>query len=367
LHQLIFKSSDALQLAAKASIFVLDFNGTLTEGTPEVKAFELNSTGFDKMHVLNILNAFESKMLSERPGQQIGLAIQKYARENLLGTQIPDVHLDALTWCTGGASVKLNQQTWYLGNNQLLQDLNIQFDEMNGQRHYLLVQESEAAELNIIAIIDIQDKLRPDAVRLVKDLQHLKKKVKICTGADEFTVQRILEELNIPETDIHANCSYEQKPQYIKTLREKHPKEIIAMIGDGANDKPALEASDLKIWIKNTKLPEVYQQTLCEIANIEIHGEKLQDISMAFAIAEQTVNLIYQNLALSFIYNFIVLSVACGGLLYVGMSLPPAMGVCLMIIQSALLALNTYRVLLKPLEPILSEESSSFILQTAKA
>ena len=72
-------------------------------------------------------------------------------------------------------------------------------------------------------------------------------------------------------------------------------------------------------------------------------------------------------MALSFIYNFIVLSVACGGLLYLGMSLSPAVGVCLMILQSALLALNTYRVLLKPLDADLPQENHHLIMQTAQA
>lgn len=332
-----FKSSEALQLAADSSVFVLDYNGTLTEGRPQVTMIE------DESEHLPFLKCLEDAMLAHQPNQLIGQAVRDFVNTKLQGKEIKDLECQDFSWYPGGAGAKILDSQWYFGNHDLLAHFNININEKLPFMHYLIKDNV------IVSRFKILDPIKSDASSFVASLIKDNKRVEICTGADNTTTELIHQQLNLCSRHINTGISFSEKPEFIKKLRKQYPSQVIAMLGDGVNDMPALEASDLKIWVKNTRLSPEFQSEIQEIANIEIDGARLSDIHVAFAVAEQTLSLVYQNLTMSLVYNLIVLGVACGALLVFGISLPPALGVCLMIIQSALLALNTYRVLLQPI------------------
>jgi Cu2+-exporting ATPase len=354
LHQVVFKSGEALQQAAQTEVVVLDYNGTLTYGAPAVKNLEILAE--DKHLVYQVLMAMEKKMLVKRPDQKIGKAIQEEIarRMKVEGTKSRDFFEDDFTDFNYGASLKTREGIYFFGNNQILQGKINDLPVAN--RHYLLFKEHASNAFKLLATLDIEDKLRPDAKQFVDALKKRNKQVVVCTGTDAQNAQKISQELDLELDKIKAQCRFQDKPQHIQQLREQFPNKVVAMLGDGPNDVPALAASHLKIWMNNPNLPSAFN--LSETANLEMHSERLMDLIHAFDISEQTFNLIYQNLSLSLTYNFLVLSVACGSLLLAGLSLHPAIGVCLMILQSALLGLNTYRTLLTPTKEKSIDQSS---------
>lgn len=347
LHQAVFKSGEAIQQAAQTDIVVLDYNGTLTHGKPEVKNFEFFS---DKTFVFQTLYAIEQKMLKKRPGQIIGLAISRelsvYMKQN--GILEKDFSGADFVDFNFAASLKTNEGIFWFGNNQMLEFLEADIEKNGENRHYLLFKANNAEGYQLLAQLDIEDKLRSDAVNFVQALKKRNKQVVVCTGASGLNAQKIHKVLGLEEEMVKIQCTPHDKTKQIEQLRTKFPNKVLAMLGDGVNDKPALEASDLKIWMKNQNLSPEFN--IAHSANLEIHSEQLISLIHAFDISEQTFKLIYQNLAFSLTYNFLILSFACGSLLIGGLTLHPAIGVCLMIIQSALLGLNTYRTLLMPNE-----------------
>lgn len=340
IHGVEFKSSEALEYAADSSIFVLDYNGTLTEGKPTVScSSELSS------EYLNVIRLLEAEMLRVRPTQIIGQAVMAFVDEKLRGESIPEVALTEFSWVKsgGGASGRIDGHQWHFGNQQLLRSIGLYPDNPEPFQHYL-VRDRE-----IIATLTVKDELKPDAKSFVNKLKQDGKIVKICTGADESTGAFIAKVLGFAAEDIKAAQTEKTKPDFIKALKKQYPRQVLAMLGDNLNDDPALRASDLSIWVKNTHLSTEFRPVIQGVANIEIEGNKLSDIHTAFIIAKQTLSLIHQNLVISLAYNLIVLGVACGALLAFGLSMPAALGVCLMILQSGILALNVYRVLSKPI------------------
>ena len=161
------------------------------------------------------------------------------------------------------------------------------------------------------------------------------KEVHLCTGADEETAQRYAQALGIK--NIHAECKAIAKTKYVKSLRKKNRK--IAMIGDAANDAQAIAASDFGIAIASDGSDELTQQA----AGAVIHTGTLLPIASAFAISKQTVSNIKQNLIMSLSYNLGAVLISGGLLVAAGLTLNPAIGVTLMIVQACIILLNVYR------------------------
>ncbi len=351
LQDAVFKSGEALQMAARVSICILDYNGTMTRGQPWVSHLEVMD-GVSEQHVTQLIYSMECKMLAKR-SQVIGQAIQTRMKQWLdeadvkQHNQFEAMQFEDLSF---GASLTGETEIYWFGNHNLLRHLDVNFPDVQeiAYRHYLIVQQSIDAPKQLLAYVDIADEVREDAAQFVQSLQAQGKHVVVCTGADELTADKIARVLHLSRSSIRASCLPESKLAVIDELRQQYPQQIICMLGDGANDKLALEASDLRVWLKNKNLPDDLQ--VHESANLEIHSDELQALLKALHISEQTFDLIYQNLYFSFAYNLAVLTLACGGLLMFGMVLHPAIGVSLMIVQSALLALNAYRILQKPLE-----------------
>jgi Cu2+-exporting ATPase len=358
LQDAVFKSGEALQMAARASICILDYNGTMTRGKPWVSHLEVMD-GVSEQHVTQLIYSMECKMLAKR-SQVIGQAIQTRMKQWLDEAEVKQQNqFEAMQFedLRFGGSLTGDTETYWFGNHNLLRHLDVIFPDVQeiAYRHYLIAQQSIDAPKQLLAYVDIADEVREDAPQFVQSLQAQGKHVVVCTGADELTADKIARVLHLSRSSIRASCLPESKLAVIDELRQQYPEQIICMLGDGANDKLALEASDLRVWLKNKNLPDDLQ--VHESANLEIHSDELQALLKALHISEQTFDLIYQNLYFSFAYNLAVLTLACGGLLIFGMVLHPAIGVSLMIAQSALLALNAYRILQKPLELELGEQT----------
>lgn len=355
INELNFQNSEALQLAFESKIVVVDYNGTLTRGQHQIGDFQMTGSSLvDPFVCYAVIDEIETHMLKERPHHPIGQMVKAKAKAQRIVDKATKIDVFAFEDFGYGAKLRTPTGEWWFGNHQIFEKIgqveNVQEVETAPQRLYLLHQQQGARDVYCVGYLDVQDELRLGASDFIHDLRNKGKKIRICTGADQFTAKYISEALQINPEDIKSEQSPDDKAKYIQFLREIYPDDVIAMIGDGANDCEALAASDIKIWLKNDNQSPDFEAFMKGCANIVVESGNLLGISRGLEVANQTFMAIQQNLWMSFTYNLIMLMLACGAFLAFGFSLHPAVGVSVMILQSICLVLNNYRIAELPLE-----------------
>lgn len=347
-----FKNSKILQEAEQIDTVVFDLNGTLTTGVPIVKKYSVfDDTGISPDQFLALCSALE-----EQSVHPVGKTIHDFSRKNstqkLVVSKPNDSH-------HSGVFGQINDEDYTIGSRTLMNEIGLstadieeKLDLPPGDSLVFLAKENK-----LIGYIIITDPLRKDAVTTVKKLLEMGKKVHLCTGADEKTALRYAKALEIDT--VYANSvatSLENgdrsKPAYINWLKSKGHK--VAMVGDAANDAQAIAASDLGIAVLSQDSDELTQQH----AGIVIQNGNLLPIISAFAISQQTVSNINQNLLFSLGYNLAAVLVAGGLLIAIGITLNPAVGVALMAIQATLILLNVYRFKEQPLDHLEEQKTT---------
>ena len=345
-HGVQFKNSKVLQEAEQIDTIVFDLNGTLTTGVPIVKRYSvINNTNISPDHFLGLCSALE-----ESSTHPVGKSIHAYCSKNSSRTcsvsRPNDSHHSGIFGC-------INGKDYIIGSPSLMNEIGISTTSIEAN---LELEAGDslvflAEEKNLIGYIIITDPLRKDAFKTIKTLTDMGKDVHLCTGADEKTALRYAKALGI--NNIHANAvatdlenGDKSKPAYIKDLQFKGHK--VAMVGDAANDAGAIAASDLGIAVLSQDSDELTQQH----AGAVIQNGTLLPIISTFAVSQQTVSNIKENLLFSLGYNIAAVLVAGGLLVAVGITLNPAVGVALMAIQASLILLNVYRFKEQPLKQL---------------
>lgn len=348
-----FKNPKVLQEAEQIDVVVFDLNGTLTTGIPVVKNFVVfDNTGFSPDQFLAYCAALEAK--SAHP---VGKAIYTFAKEQNSAHTVTvsrpnDTH-------HSGIFGQINNKDYTIGSRTLMQAIGIsttaienQLELAAGDSLVFLAQENK-----LIGYMVITDPLRKDAAQTVKALLDMGKEVHLCTGADERTAQRYAKALGIK--NVYANAvatmvehNDKSKPAYINDIKKRGLR--ACMVGDSGNDATGITACNVGIAVFSQGSDELTQQN----AGAIIQNGTLLPIASAFAISQQTVSNINQNLLLSLGYNLTAVLVAGGLLLAMGLTLSPAVGVALMAIQACCILLNVYRFKHQSL-PHLQEETTS--------
>ncbi|WP_133127938.1 heavy metal translocating P-type ATPase [Legionella nagasakiensis] len=354
-HGVQFKSAKTLQEAEQIDGVVFDLNGTLTTGVPSVSHYEVVADGG---LTANDLMAYAA-VLERHSQHPVAKAVCKFAKEQKIGLGA-EVHVSEVDQSShSGLTAKIDGELYILGNQDMMiehgivtHDLAMTRKPVGGDSMIYLARGNK-----LVGSIVLSDPLRHNARHAVDSLKALGKQVYVCTGADATTAKRYAKLLDIPTANIRAACAgssgalINDKEAYIKQLKRRGHR--VAMIGDAANDAVAIAASDFGIAIKSRHGDEVTQQQ----AGAVIQSGSLLPVVSAFAVAQQTVGNIKQNLLMSLGYNLVSMMVAGGLLLAIGISLNPAVGVALMILQSSLLLLNAYRFKQQPLKHLQTSES----------
>jgi len=338
----IFTSAKRLQEAEQIDRVVFDLNGTLTTGVLKVGnhgVFEnAGMSGRDLLTYLATLEQGSSHLVAK--------AICEY-------TQTMNIPLDPQLRLSerdgsnhSGVSAKINDELYTLGNRTMMESIGIEALAIPALPEHLNPADSViylARAQQVIGYIIISDPLRANARLTVDALRQLGKDVYICTGADEVTAHNYARMLGIPAANVAAACAgsaetaEHNKKAYINRLKEDGHR--VAMIGDAANDTLAMAASDFSIAIKSQGADPMTQQQ----AGAVTQSDSLLAVVSAFAVAQQTVNNIRQNLLMSLGYNSAAMLTTSGLLLTIGITLNPSVGAALMIFQSSLILLNAFR------------------------
>ncbi|MCK5813674.1 MAG: copper-translocating P-type ATPase [Cocleimonas sp.] len=327
---ILIRNGEVLQQASRLTTVVLDKTGTLTEGNPQLTTV-LPSLNISEKEVLSLAASLE--MNSEHP---LGLAIVNKAKaENIEYSPASDFS----TLEGRGIQGQINQQTIWLGNAVLMNEKNIAIDAMLGKAEELAGQGETPVYLaqkgKLLALLGISDPIRSDSKQAIERLHTLGLKTVLLTGDNERTAQSVALQLGIDE--VIANVMPADKIEKIRSLQAQN--EVVAMVGDGINDAPALTQADVGIAIGTGT------DVALEAADIALMSASIQGVSKTIGLSKATMKNIKQNLIGAFIYNLIGIPIAAGILFpFFGILLSPIIAATAMSMSSVTVVSNALRL-----------------------
>lgn len=328
---ILIKDAATLQKLHNVNVLVMDKTGTLTKGHPEIVSIK-NYSQNSEQELISILASLEKK--SEHP---IAQAIVDYSNKQ----NIPFLSVNNFEAIKGkGIKGTINYVEYYAGNTKLMNDLKFSFDAG------LIEQETKegktpvilASKEKILAVVMIADSIKSEAMEAVKDLHKLGLKIVMLTGDNKNTAQYIAKQTGIDE--VVAEVLPDQKLDEIRKIQSTG--KIVAMVGDGVNDAPALAASDVGIAMATGT------DVAIESAGITLlHGD-ISKLVKAIRLSKITMFGIKQNLFWAFIYNIVGIPLAAG-LFYpiFGWLLNPIFAGLAMAFSSVSVVMNSLRIKLK--------------------
>lgn len=334
---ILIKDAQALELAHKIDTIVFDKTGTLTKGTPEVTDFELLNSD-DKDKILSL--AYTVEQLSEHP---LSNAIASYAQE-IVGEQPRQRREVEKFKAIEGKGVEgfINDEKVILGNQRLMSDESITLDkDLESKANELIKQGKTTIFMAVkgkhVAIFSLADTIKEESAHAVKELHDLGIKVVMLTGDNQQTAEAIAKQLDIDE--IVAEVLPGDKANIIKKLQNEEEGKIVAMVGDGINDAPALAQADIGIAMGTGT------DVAIESGDIVLVKGTLDKVVETIKLSKMTLGVIKQNLFWAFGYNVVGIPVAAG-LLYLplGILLSPIVASAAMAFSSISVVLNSMRI-----------------------
>ena len=299
---ILIRGAEYLERAEKLDAIVFDKTGTLTKGEPEVTeivtSHELRVTSEEVLRLAAIAEKGSEHPLAE--------AIIKKAK--MLGISIPDA--EAFEAIPGhGVKVSINGKELLIGNRRLMKDRGIPIEE---KETAISALEERGNTVMIVAenkklkgLIAVADTLKEHAEDVVKGLMAEGVEVIMLTGDNERTAKAIGAKVGIKR--IIANVLPGDKVKVIKELQVEG--KVVAMVGDGINDSPALAQADIGIAIGSGS--DVAKET----GGIILVKDDLRDVIKGIKLSKATMRKIKQNLFWAFIYNSIAIPIAALGFL----------------------------------------------------
>jgi Cu+-exporting ATPase len=340
-YGILIKSGEALERACKIETVVLDKTGTITEGRP--KLTDVIPLGNYQESTLLELAASAEKG-SEHP---LGEALVKGAEERGLQL-VSSQKFEALPG--KGISATVGEHEILLGNTALLEEKNVHYERGlsflekladEGKTPMLLAVNGELG-----GILAVADTVKPDSPGAIARMKKMGLKVIMITGDNRRTAQAIARETGVDM--VLSEILPQGKAEEIQRLQQEGS--IVAMVGDGINDAPALVTADVGIAIGSGT------DVAMESADIVLVHNNLQDIPSAIELSRRTLKTIKQNLFWAFFYNVIGIPIAAGVLyIFGGPLLNPIYAALAMSFSSVSVVTNALR--LRTFKPLRGENS----------
>ena len=294
---ILFKNAEALELSQKINAIMFDKTGTLTEGKPYLTDIISNDKS-DKERLLLLTASAENG--SEHP---LAEAIVREAKEKNI-KPLPIENFKALSGF--GIDAIIDKKRILIGNKKLMEKENISVESFFNETEKLSKEGKTpmyvAEDGKLLGIIACADKLKEDSVYTINRLHKLNIKTVMITGDNKNTAEAIANETGIDI--VLSEVLPEEKSNEVKKLQDKNY--IVAMVGDGINDAPALTQANVGIAIGSGT------DVAIESADIVLVKSKTEDVVTAIELSKATMRDIKQNLFWAFCYNVLGIPVAAG-------------------------------------------------------
>ena len=300
---ILIKDAAALEIAHKINCIAFDKTGTLTVGRPTLEG--MLAYGIAEQELLRLAASVQQG--SEHP---LAYAVmQAAASQNITPDYVYDVHaLPGL-----GISAHLGNSIIYLGSRQLMQSLQIGTEShLDGITAFLAkglslawLASEQNGQRELLGTLAFGDQIKPAAAAAIAQLHQLGVRTVMLTGDNHESAAAVAKILNIDE--FYADISPADKVDKIRTL--KRIDTVVAMVGDGINDAPALAAADVGIAMATGT------DVAMHAAGVTLMRGDPMLIADTIAISRRTYNKIRQNLFWAFFYNLIGIPLAASGML----------------------------------------------------
>ena len=341
-HGILIKSGQALESAHNINTVVLDKTGTITQGKPVVT--DIQTIYADSREFISIAAALEQN--SEHP---LADAVMRYAEEQ-------NIHAAAaqnfMALPGMGVQAVIDGKTCYAGNKRLMSEKNISLTDWEAALEQLADAGKTplifADSTQIIGIIGAADIVKSTSFQAIRQLKDMGVQVIMLTGDNARTAAAIQKQLDLDE--VIAEVLPQDKEQQISKLQSDG--KIVAMVGDGINDAPALARANVGLAIG------AGTDVALESADIVLMKNDLLDVVTAIQLSKATIRNIKQNLFWAFFYNVLCIPLAAGVYYNAfGLLLNPMIGAAAMSCSSFFVVTNALR--LRGFKPVLAQETGS--------
>lgn len=329
---ILIRGAEALETAHRINTVVIDKTGTLTKGEPVVTDIIAgDKSGVNNREILFF--AASSEKGSEHP---LGEAIVERAKAEDIDLKSPS-EFNAIPG--RGIKASIDGKAVLLGNADFMGEEQVNIRDLD-QEALRLSGEGKtpmfiAVDGSVAGIVAVADTLKENSLAAIKALQDIKIETVMITGDNRRTAEAIAKQVGIDR--VLAEVLPEDKAKEVKKLQAEN--KVVAMVGDGINDAPALAQADVGIAIGTGA------DVAMEASDITLIGGDLKGVVVSIALSKATIRNIKQNLFWAFAYNTILIPVAAGVLFpFFGILLNPMFAAAAMGMSSVTVVTNALRL-----------------------
>jgi P-type Cu+ transporter len=310
LHGVLIKGGKALELACKVTAVIFDKTGTLTEGKLQIDQTIIYDAEMNEEQFFSLLGSVE-----RGNNHPIAQCLVAHA-ETLQCTFVQP--LDSQNLPGYGIQCSIGEKRVFCGNQKLLEQNSVLISDAILKEMQLIEQQGKtviilAIENSIVGLVSICDSIKLEALCTVKELQARGIEVWMVTGDNRFTAHSVAASLGIE--NVFAEVIPDQKLDKVRQLQSRG--HVVAMVGDGINDSPALATADIGIAIGTGT------DIAIDSADMVLVDNDLRNVVTALDLSRCTLKRIKINYVWALVYNILGIPLAAGVLVGWGIVVPP--------------------------------------------
>lgn len=317
----LIKGGAYLEQLGKIRAFAFDKTGTLTQGIPAVTDI-ITANHLTESELMTIVCAVEKN--AEHP---LARAIMAYQHEK----KMQSVSIEGFQSITGkGIYAVVKQQKVHVGSIEWIRE----FTDLSKYEQEVLRLASEgksviaaAADGVFLGMIGIADRIRLESREVVKQLEKDQMKTVMLTGDAEITAKAIAQQIQL--SDVHASLLPKEKLEVVKDLKDKYG--VVAMVGDGINDAPALATANIGIAMGGAGT-----DAALETADIVLMGDHLEKLPYLVKLSKRTLLIIKQNIIFALGLKAVALLLVIPGWLTLWIAIFADIGATLLVVANSL-------------------------------